>query len=61
MTEEPGGLQSTGSQRVGHNLVTKHNNKIHVYVCVCAVLCFPLGFPGGSVSKEFTHNSGDPV
>ena len=24
-TEEPGGLQSTGSQRVGHNLVTKQN------------------------------------
>ena len=22
-TEEPGGLQSTGSQRVGHDLVTK--------------------------------------
>ena len=22
--EEPGGLQSTGSQRVGHNLVTEH-------------------------------------
>ena len=22
-TEEPGGLQSTGSQRVGHNLATK--------------------------------------
>ena len=24
-TEEPGGLQSTGSQRVGHDLVTKQN------------------------------------
>ena len=23
-TEEPGGLQSTGSQRVGHDLVAKH-------------------------------------
>ena len=23
-TEEPGGLQSIGSQRVGHDLVTKH-------------------------------------
>ena len=23
-TEEPGGLQSMGSQRVGHDLVTKH-------------------------------------
>ena len=25
-TEEPGGLQSMGSQRVGHNLVTKQQN-----------------------------------
>ena len=25
-TEEPGGLQSTGSQRVGHDLATKHTN-----------------------------------
>ena len=24
-TEEPGGLQSMGSQRVGHNLVIKHS------------------------------------
>ena len=27
-TEEPGGLQSMGSQRVGHNLVTKHRASI---------------------------------
>ena len=26
-TEEPGGLQSTGSQRVGHNWVTKHEER----------------------------------
>ena len=26
-TEEPGGLQSMGSQRVGHNLVTKQQQK----------------------------------
>ena len=25
-TEEPGGLQSMESQRVGHDLVTEHNN-----------------------------------
>ena len=25
-TEEPGGLQFTGSQRVGHNLVTDHTH-----------------------------------
>ena len=27
-TEEPGGLQSMGSQRVGHNLVTKPTTTI---------------------------------
>ena len=27
-TEEPGGLRSTGSQRVGHDLATKYNNNI---------------------------------
>ena len=26
-TEEPGGPQSMGSQRVGHNLATKQQNK----------------------------------
>ena len=26
-TEEPGGLQSKGSQRVGHNLATKHQQQ----------------------------------
>ena len=25
-TEKPGGRQSTGSQRVGHDLATKHTN-----------------------------------
>ena len=28
-TEKPGGLQSMGSQRVGHDLVTKH---AHIYL-----------------------------
>jgi len=28
-TEEPGGLQSTGSQRVEHNIVTKQQHKSH--------------------------------
>jgi len=26
-TEEPGGLQSTGPQRVGHDLATEHREK----------------------------------
>ena len=28
-TEEPGGLQSMGSQRVGHNLATEHAEKCY--------------------------------
>ena len=31
-TEEPGGLQSTGSQRVGHNKVSEHNTLSTVLV-----------------------------
>ena len=31
-TEEPGGLQSTGSQRAGHDRATKHStDDIYVY------------------------------
>ena len=31
-TEEPGGLQSTGSQRAGHDIATKHStDDIYVY------------------------------
>ena len=29
-TDEPGGLQSMGSQRVRHNWVTEHEHKINV-------------------------------
>ena len=32
--EEPGGLQCMESQRVGHDLVTKH-----ICVCVCVCVC----------------------
>ena len=28
-TEEPGGLQSMGSQRIGHNRVTEHTHTTH--------------------------------
>ena len=36
-TEEPGGLQSMGSQRVRHDLVTKQQQHIHkrIYIYVC--------------------------
>ena len=30
-TEEPGGLQSMGSQRVRHNLATKQEQQNHLY------------------------------
>ena len=33
-TEDPGGLQSMGLQRVRHNLVTEHAY-INMYVCTC--------------------------
>ena len=32
-TEEPGGLQSMGSQTVGHDLMTKQTNKyVYIYI-----------------------------
>ena len=44
--EEPGGLQTKGSQRVGHNLATS----LH---------CIHRAFPGGSDGKEPACNVGD--
>ena len=65
-TEEPGGLQSMGSQRVRHNLVIKqwqqctcthwyaHTN-IHIYTYIYTY----TGFPFGSAGKESSCNVGD--
>ena len=36
-TEEPGGLQSMGLQRVRHHLMTKQQ---HVYICVCVCVYY---------------------
>ena len=33
--EEPGGLQSMGSQRVGHDWVTNPTHSAYICVCVC--------------------------
>ena len=45
-------LQSMGSQRAGHDLVTKQQQLVLAYL--------PFkGFPGGSVGKEFACNVGD--
>ena len=48
-TEEPGGLQTMGLQRVGHGLVTKQQQNFGDVV-----------FPDSSVGKESTCNAGDP-
>ena len=32
-TEEPGGLQSVGLQRVGHNLATKQQTSVGMFTC----------------------------
>ena len=39
-TEEPGGLQSMGSQRAIHNLVTKRQQTIYIYILFQII--FPL-------------------
>ena len=50
-TEEPGGLQSLGSQRVGHDWVTKHtqtklaNCIKQVAFAMCLILPHPFGDP----------------
>ena len=49
-TEESGGLQSMGSQRVGHDWVTKHNTAQHTH----------YGLPWWSGGKESAWNAGDP-
>ena len=55
-TEEPGGLQSMGSQRVGHDWATNtHTLKWILGVCVFAELVYSklyVGFCGGTSGKE---------
>ena len=65
--EEPGVIQSMGSQRVGHDLWTEHNNKYMQYVCVCVQYLYMVvcsftyythththtGFPGSSAGKKY--------
>ena len=49
-TEEPGGLQSTGSQRVGHDSAAEQG---HVQTIVGPFLCIPL-IPEQDSYKAFT-------
>ena len=59
-TEEPGKLQSMGSQRVGHDWATNthtetHTNKLHyINQNISASLILSLGFPSGACGKEST-------
>ena len=43
-TEEPGGLQSTGSQRMGHNPVTNTHTHTHTHTYILYLECFFLLF-----------------
>ena len=40
-TEEPGGLQSVGSQRVGHDLVTKQQQQQCIATVVESLYVYP--------------------
>ena len=61
-TEEPGGIQSTGSQRVRHDLTTKHNNKETLQVANCTSLDSVTWFKSFCLwvegQKHLTANSG---
>ena len=56
-TEEPGGLRSIGTQRVGHNWsnLAQDDVSISIYLLSIYIFIFKvdfLGFPGGSVVVE---------
>ena len=52
-TEEPGGLQSKGFQKVRHNSVTKHNT-----ACMSCIPPFIHYFPDDSMVKNPPTNAG---
>ena len=57
-----GGYSPWGHKRVRHDLVTKQQLYIHIYVCPFLQLSafqIILGFPCGSVGKESACNAGD--
>ena len=70
-TEEPGGLQSLWSQRIGHNWsdlafmhgIYKGEKKRKIieepWKCFHELNSFRLGFPGGSEVKASACNAGD--
>ena len=56
-TEEPGGLQSMGSQRVGHGWVTKHSSQPAQLNLLKT--CLRGDFPGSPVAKNWPSSAGD--
>ena len=58
-TEEPGGLQSMGLLRVGHNWATSHIGGTESVFSILKLYLFLLGFPPGSDGKESACNVGD--
>ena len=57
-TEEPGGLQSMGSQRVRHDWATQQQEGFSEPV---QRALRQMGFPGSSVGKESACNARDPI
>ena len=55
-TEEPGGLQSMGLQRIGHDWANKDGTRHSVYVNPKVLI---LSFPGSSVVKNLLVSAGD--
>ena len=43
-TEEPGGLQSTGSQKVGHDWTCINDNIWHVKIIIYIIILFSIDF-----------------
>ena len=60
LTEEPGGLQSMGLQRVGHSWAANTVNSKQKGLVSWKEPWDPFGFPGGSEGKASAYNAVDP-
>ena len=56
-TEEPGGLQSMGLQRVWHDWVNTHSLTVYWNAFFKVNFYMPWGSPGGSVVKNLTADT----
>ena len=52
-TEEPGGLQSTGSQKAGHNWVTKRISTLLLYATNFRMACYAAVDNQGSLTQAW--------